>query len=268
MLNDNDSTALLHNYGLDDEEIRVYLYLLSNGESTASGVSTKTDIQRSSVYNILMNLRNKGFVDSTLETPTKFVPIPPNLAIEGVIKKAENHLAFLKRKQTTLIKNLTAQYRQLENVTDRIYFNIISGKAVVYTHILRMIEEAKDELFIVTTINDLAAMYFSQIPEAIVNHPSLNVKVVTELENVSNLSLIERLNVTDVRIIVLPSKGRMICHSQEAMMSGTQLDDPLYDSKKDSSFITNSPHYVSNTVYLCNELWARGKKPNLVLKKK
>ncbi len=54
----------LINYGLSDKEAEIYLACLKSGEATATKISELTGIIRTTIYDILENLRKKGVITS------------------------------------------------------------------------------------------------------------------------------------------------------------------------------------------------------------
>jgi len=55
--------TLLKEYGLDNKEIKVFLYLVGNKELTAYRIAKVTKINRSTCYDVLNRLVEKGFVN-------------------------------------------------------------------------------------------------------------------------------------------------------------------------------------------------------------
>ena len=78
---EREGLELLKDFGLDSDESRVYLGLLRMGPSKASEVSHFTKTDRVRGYKILENLKNQGYVTSTLSSPILF--------------SANDHLFFL-----------------------------------------------------------------------------------------------------------------------------------------------------------------------------
>jgi sugar-specific transcriptional regulator TrmB len=58
---------LLEDYGLTEEEARVYVGVLRMGSSKVSEISHFTNTDRVKGYKILENLRNEGYVTSTVK---------------------------------------------------------------------------------------------------------------------------------------------------------------------------------------------------------
>lgn len=57
----------LENLGLDDKEAQVYLSLLEVGESNIAKISKKSRVKRTTVYNAIETLKEKGLVSSTVK---------------------------------------------------------------------------------------------------------------------------------------------------------------------------------------------------------
>ena len=66
-----DLSILLKEYGLEEEEIKVYLFLVAKEELTAYKIAKEVKIHRSTCYDILERLISKGFVSSIEEEGKK-----------------------------------------------------------------------------------------------------------------------------------------------------------------------------------------------------
>ncbi len=58
--------------GLTDKEARVYLSILELGEATAAEISKRSEIQRTTSYNIIPILQKKGLIDSSEKNGVKY----------------------------------------------------------------------------------------------------------------------------------------------------------------------------------------------------
>lgn len=81
---------------LTASEARVFWYLLTHGNSTASDVSRATGIQRTETYNYLSTLLAKGIVFSTFDRPQKYYSLSTNEAIGMLIQAKRNALKEVK----------------------------------------------------------------------------------------------------------------------------------------------------------------------------
>jgi len=65
-------SILLKEYGLEDNEIKVYLFLVGNGETSAYRVAKETKIHKSTCYDILDRLIIKGFASNIEKNKKSF----------------------------------------------------------------------------------------------------------------------------------------------------------------------------------------------------
>ena len=78
----------LRDYGLTENEIKVYLNLLSLGSSKVQNMVKYLDMPRTTVYNTLNLLKNKGFVSYIIkENVQTFEAVEPNKFIEKLKEK-------------------------------------------------------------------------------------------------------------------------------------------------------------------------------------
>lgn len=78
----------LKSYGLTDNEIKVYLNLLSLGSSKVQNIVKHLDIPRTTVYNTLNLLKNKGFVSYLIKDKVQtFEAVEPNKFLEKLKEK-------------------------------------------------------------------------------------------------------------------------------------------------------------------------------------
>jgi len=86
LISDKTKKALI-DLGLTNNEIKVYVSLLTHRYLTASELSQITKIPYSKIYEILVNLQNKGFVKVEESRPAKYYPIEPSIALENLKEK-------------------------------------------------------------------------------------------------------------------------------------------------------------------------------------
>ena len=82
-----DEISILKDFGLEEDEAQMYIGLVRMGSAKASEISTFTKIDRVRTYKILENLKNLGFVTTTLTSPIKFSPNEPKMILKGIITK-------------------------------------------------------------------------------------------------------------------------------------------------------------------------------------
>jgi len=87
--------TVLKEFGLTEAEIKVYLALLSTGESTASGISRLTAQNRTFTYDRLRKLGNMGLVSSVIKDNKKyFIAAEPKQLI-SIMKEREEKIQIV-----------------------------------------------------------------------------------------------------------------------------------------------------------------------------
>ncbi|NDF27804.1 MAG: hypothetical protein EB153_09705, partial [Nitrosopumilaceae archaeon] len=148
-------------------------------------------------------------------------------------------------------------------------FSIIQGRANVYTRISKLLQEATDTVYVITTIEDITMMYHTTIPEKIKDcvDKGVEIRLITETDDSDFISLVNRLGVKEAKIGKLPSKGRMIVEkSNQLIMSGSTKNSKDLNDETDSVLHTNSSDMVENIFSLCTHLWKISKPLTLSLK--
>ena len=255
---------LLKDFGLADEEAQVYLGLLRMGTAKASEISHYTKTDRVKGYKILESLKNQGFVVSTFTSPTIFSPANPKKTLQKIINKRREEVEKLDHNMAKLLE-LLDKIKLGETETNLPKLTIVSGRNNIYEQIIRVIEETKDELYIVTNPTDIIRMYYTDIPEAISKSEKRNVKIklMTEQEITTKMDCINRLGVKNFKVAKLPSQGRIVCNNNQILMSGYTSSSSSYQTNEDSALITNSDEICGNMKSLCKFLWKIGKDINV-----
>lgn len=103
--------TFLRNLGLNDNETRVYLYLLTHGESMASIIAKRLETKRVTVYSTLESLEKKSMISSFIKNDvTHFDAIEPDDIVE-LCEQRVSEMKRLKDKADTL-KNEFSKLRE------------------------------------------------------------------------------------------------------------------------------------------------------------
>lgn len=81
-MNLDEIASELEALGLNDDEATVYLRLLQTGPSKVSQLSAYFEMSRSTLYRVLDELAEKGFVAKSLDRPTVYTPEDPEAVFE------------------------------------------------------------------------------------------------------------------------------------------------------------------------------------------
>jgi len=251
---------LLDEFGLADDEARVYIGLLRMGSGKVSEISHFTNTDRVKGYKILETLRNQGFVTSTLSSPILFSANEPKLIFDEILKKKKDNIQRLEKNHGRLIQLLeNLKGRKAESNLPKL--TVISGRDNIYDQIKKIIDDTNDELYLVTSIADLIRMYYTDIPEALqrARKRKVLIKLMTELDGESKTDCVKNLGLNEFKIAQLPSQGRVVCNSSQIIMSGYTSKTSRIHASDDSALITNSEEITKNMLSLCQFMWRMGK---------
>jgi sugar-specific transcriptional regulator TrmB/CheY-like chemotaxis protein len=250
---------LLEDYGLTEEEARVYVGVLRMGTGKVSEISHFTNTDRVKGYKILENLRSEGYVTSTLSSPILFSANDPRTTFDDLLKKKKGEIQRLEKNHDRLIENLEKlKGHHAESNLPKL--SVISGRDNIYNEIKKIIDETKDELYLVTSTSDLIRMYYTDIPDSIKKalKRKVEIKLITELEVSDKSDCVKNLGLSYFRVGKLPSQGRIVCNSSQIIMSGYTSKTSRIHSSDDSALVTNSDEITGNMQSLCKFMWKMG----------
>ena len=142
---------ILEKFGLDSTDSKLYLGLLQTGSVTVGSMSTKLGIDRGKTYRSLNRLRNLGLVTTTFSNPTICRASEPEDALSTIIQRREDEIITMQKLSKKIIKDL-------KHVSDKINdaevssFSIIQGRSNIYARIGKLIQQATNDIFLVTTV--------------------------------------------------------------------------------------------------------------------
>ena len=158
-------------FNLNIYETKVWLALLGKGVASAGEIAEISGVPRSRTYDVLESLEKQGFAIMKLGKPVKYIAVKPNIIIE---KLKSNTLRYANEK----IKNIsklkeTAEYKELKQLYDvgiqpikqEDISGSVRGKSTIYNHIKELLENAKKEVIICTSVQEIQvkSRFFSAI---------------------------------------------------------------------------------------------------------
>jgi len=106
---EREVVEMLRGYGLNCYEAKAYFALLAAGESKAGDVARKAGVPQSKVYDVLENLRGKGFVEQNSEArPKEYKALPLKDTTEKVVALRTREIAGLQKSMDRLNRVLEA----------------------------------------------------------------------------------------------------------------------------------------------------------------
>ena len=144
--------------GLNEYESKAYMSLLSSGSASASKVSSITSIPRARVYDVLVSLEKKGFVEKMPVKPVTYSAVLPTHAVKKIESTHRQNLDDSLRELTALALSLEKQ--STINNSDKKEVGeviLISGWKNIHSKILQKLSGAKDEVVFSTTSKESLA---------------------------------------------------------------------------------------------------------------
>ena len=246
---------------LDDLEVKVYLNLLRAGPITASALAKELGIDRSRMYKIVNKLVSRNIISTTLSSPKLCIAVDPHDALKIALEKKEDEVNKIKKSAKVIIDKINNEITT-NQVNEVPTFRIVQGRENIYTDIAKLIENTTDVIYIATTLDDVARMYHSTIPEkiSICEKNGGKVRLLVDLNDPKLAPFVKRFNATETRVGKLSSKGRMVVQKDKQMIMSDSATSSQYSSADfDSSLCTNSVEMVDNIFTLCSHLWKSSK---------
>ncbi|MDX1813335.1 MAG: CBS domain-containing protein [Candidatus Bathyarchaeia archaeon] len=194
-MSEKDVTKFLQVLGLSKREIQVYMFLAKSGVQSTSFVAKRLKIERVQAYRTFKKLQEKGFIEATLERPTRFTIVPFETLLESFINAKKNEISSLNGQKESLLSTWRA-ISAYEVGSQVAKFSVITGKKKIHSKMHNMIEESKKEVLILTTSvgliqEDLAGIFDSIIQPA--QKRDVKFQMITDISE-NNLKVIERIN--------------------------------------------------------------------------
>jgi sugar-specific transcriptional regulator TrmB len=260
---------------LETVEARIYLNLLRLGPVTASSLAKELDVDRTKTYRTIDKLLNMSIVSTTISNPKLCIATKPEEVLKIVLQKKQDEINRVEKIGQEVIKKIN----KIVPITDGHYvptFRTVQGRANIYSHIEKILEDSSGTIYIVTTTEDILRMYHTAIPEKIKEciGKGGTVRILTDADDKKFLPLIDRLKPTETRLGKLPSKGRIIVEEGKQMVmsdvmnasdfvntenSRSTIDSFSLGADSDFALWTNSAEMVNNIFSLCKFLWRTSK---------
>ncbi|MEM0465752.1 MAG: helix-turn-helix domain-containing protein [Candidatus Pacearchaeota archaeon] len=160
-------------FQLNIYETKVWLALLGKGVASAGEIAEISGVPRSRTYDVLESLEKQGFTIMKLGKPVKYIAVKPNIILEklklNTLKEANEKVKnLLKLKNTQEYIELEELYNSgIKPVKHEEITGAIKGKSTIYNHIKELLENAKKEVIICTSAEEILSKprFFSSIFE-------------------------------------------------------------------------------------------------------
>ena len=141
--------AVLKNFGLNEKEIAVYLALLKIGSAPVRGIAAQSEINRTTVHDILNKLIDEGlvsFVDK--EKHRYFTSEPPEHLLHS-LKVRQQKIKHIEDDIKDILPELKSLYEKSEDRPKAKYFEGHTGLRAVMEDVLSSVSRRKDRRYYV-----------------------------------------------------------------------------------------------------------------------
>ena len=194
-MSEKDVTKFLQILGLSKREIQVYMFLAKSGVQSTSFVAKRLKMERVQAYRTFKKLQEKGFIEATLERPTRFTIVPFESLVDSFISAKKNEVTNLTdQKQPLLTAWQSISAPESEYPVAK--FSIITGKKKIHAKMLSMIEESNSEVIVLTTAlgfiqEDIAGVFDTAFAAS--QDRKIPLQIITEISP-ENLKVVERID--------------------------------------------------------------------------
>ena len=169
---------MLLKFGLTPNQAKVYMYLAKLGSKTAAEVFKGLRLPRTETYFILNSLQNRGIVEVSLRTPAVYSTLPLEKTISSMIdseKEKINILSEQARELVVLWNSIPNTYFETDEGEEE-KMQTLQGQAQIFSKLGTIIQSARKEVLILSSIKDLSKFYHSDILK--LSKSSLDVRIV------------------------------------------------------------------------------------------
>jgi len=184
----------LRSLGLTKTDAQIYVFLGRKGPQKAMEISKSLKMPRQTLYLAIKNLKSKGIVTQTLEHPAKFSALPFEKVLDLFVKAKTDEVQRIEQERKSLL--LDWQSIAIAEARDQSpRFTVIEGRNHIYPRLKQMIEDAKSQLSIVSTVSGLVRADQFGLIDAAFNHAfktNTTIRFLTELseENLKTMKLL------------------------------------------------------------------------------
>lgn len=243
-------------FNLNIYETKVWIALLGKGIASAGEIADISGVPRSRTYDVLESLEKQGFAISKIGKPAKYIAVKPGVILEklksNMVKEAEERVDSLsKLKQTSEYTEIENLYNSgIEPVKHEDLSASIKGRSTIYNHAREILENAKKEVIICTSVKDFSdkIRLFSSLV-ARLNKNGVKVRIALsgneqEIKRIS-LKLKEKIKKVDIN-------AKFFVVDQEQILfflADTSVAD------EEAAIWLNAPFFTNSLVYLFNQIW-------------
>ena len=254
----------LQQFGATEREAEVYIFLAKHGKLGTGQIAKQMKKNKGLVYRTLNSLERKGLVESTLESPTRFVAVPLEKVIDDYVKDKQIEIAQVEKTKDDLLEDLK-RISQTEVEMPMEKFTVIEGRKKIYRKIAELVETTHNSFLAASNVAGLARGEQFGVFDAAYKHPlksKVKFRFLTELnkQNLSAFKLLKAEFKTGLNIkarnpdLGLPLFPKMVIRDNKEILLfiSPRKDLPV---KKEVCVYTNCGSIVQAFIGVFEDLW-------------
>ena len=256
-MGEEEITKELRDFGLQKNEVEVYLFLARIGKCSVGIIARRLGTNRMSIYRTLKVLEEKGLIESTIERPLKFVALPIVRFLDEDIERVRTNMSALEKSKEKIV-DYCQHLQKPEEPVEESKFRIVQGRKRVLDQISRMLEKVEKETCIIQTGNGLYRFVYSGIDDKLKGLHSRGVSVmILSVVDESSVKAIESfLDFAEIRHMSTPPTFRMVLIDEvEALTTFIHDDSMSLTTEKELAMWVRAPDYVKSMRVFFQTLW-------------
>jgi sugar-specific transcriptional regulator TrmB len=168
ILSEETIKTVLKDAGFTEKEAVIYIFLAKHEPLKGTEIAKLLRKDKAQVFRILKKLQAKGFVEATLEFPTRYTVVSFETILESVVKAKRDEVDFIEKTKEELISQLKKK-SQIEPSLDK--FLVIKGKKRIDSKIHRMFQDTKHQISVAITVPGLMLIDRYGVFDVALNQP-------------------------------------------------------------------------------------------------
>jgi sugar-specific transcriptional regulator TrmB len=259
---------ILKDFGLTEKESEVYIFLSKHGVLKCGEIAKGMKRHKAQIYRILKILQSKGLIETTLETPTRFSPVPFEKVLDLSIKAKHDEAALMEKTRQEVVA-IWKNIRQAGLESSLQKFFVLEGTQKIYSKFAQLLKNAQSEVSAIISFPDLMrADNFGILDNALL-HPlrsklqfrfltemsSQNIDAVkTLLKNTRKAGFNFKVRNPDLGLQLSP---RMVIRDNDEMLFFITKKDQTVATPDETCLWTNCKELVHSFSSIFNDLWQK-----------
>ena len=266
-LSEKDVTKFLQGLGFSKREIQIYMFLAKSGVQSTSFVAKRLKMERVQAYRTFKKLQEKGYIEATLERPTRFTVVPFEKLLDAFIESRKSEVASLNQQKDSLL-NAWRAVSAPESEYAVAKFSIITGKKKIHLKMLTMVEEAKNGILALTSGPSLIQEDLAGVFDAVENSDqrrNVQLRILTEISP-ENVKIVERMDKkfsagkADIECHHMPLGGKLfpsflIKDDEEAILYAISGEASSMLTLEDEGLWINDRMFISVLKGFFGQMW-------------